>query len=139
MREKRYEDEGIGSSYMFRVDHDTIIDATKCGNFARFINHSCNVSITWLILQRVGLTDTPTRHSVILRGPHSEVAMFNKGCNQHIDKLMWVKTSIMNWSEGTGRYKLQQFRVCSEFGPRNLTVSKGPEEILLPGVEGKRV
>lgn len=43
MREKRYEDEGIGSSYMFRVDHDTIIDATKCGNFARFINHSCNV------------------------------------------------------------------------------------------------
>lgn len=45
MREKRYEDEGIGSSYMFRVDHDTIIDATKCGNFARFINHSCNVSI----------------------------------------------------------------------------------------------
>lgn len=44
MREKRYEEEGIGSSYMFRVDHDTIIDATKCGNFARFINHSCNVS-----------------------------------------------------------------------------------------------
>lgn len=48
MREKRYEDEGIGSSYMFRVDHDTIIDATKCGNFARFINHSCNVSILFL-------------------------------------------------------------------------------------------
>lgn len=46
MREKRYEDEGIGSSYMFRVDHDTIIDATKCGNFARFINHSCNVSVS---------------------------------------------------------------------------------------------
>ncbi|TRY85459.1 hypothetical protein DNTS_008575 [Danionella cerebrum] len=42
MREKHYEREGIGSSYMFRVDHDTIIDATKCGNFARFINHSCN-------------------------------------------------------------------------------------------------
>lgn len=46
MREKRYEEEGIGSSYMFRVDHDTIIDATKCGNFARFINHSCNVSFS---------------------------------------------------------------------------------------------
>ncbi|KAJ7994125.1 hypothetical protein DPEC_G00262670 [Dallia pectoralis] len=42
MREKRYEDEGIGSSYLFRVDQDTIIDATKCGNLARFINHSCN-------------------------------------------------------------------------------------------------
>ncbi|KAM3867666.1 histone-lysine N-methyltransferase SETD1B-A-like [Diretmus argenteus] len=42
MREKRYEDEGIGSSYLFRIDQDTIIDATKCGNLARFINHSCN-------------------------------------------------------------------------------------------------
>uniref|UniRef100_A0A8C4R797 [histone H3]-lysine(4) N-trimethyltransferase n=1 Tax=Eptatretus burgeri TaxID=7764 RepID=A0A8C4R797_EPTBU len=41
-REKRYEVEGIGSSYLFRVDHDTIIDATKYGNLARFINHSCN-------------------------------------------------------------------------------------------------
>ncbi|XP_054466087.1 histone-lysine N-methyltransferase SETD1B-A-like [Anoplopoma fimbria] len=42
MREQRYEEEGIGSSYLFRVDQDTIIDATKCGNLARFINHSCN-------------------------------------------------------------------------------------------------
>ncbi|XP_044222898.1 histone-lysine N-methyltransferase SETD1B-A-like isoform X2 [Thunnus albacares] len=42
MREQRYEEEGIGSSYLFRVDHDTIIDATKYGNLARFINHSCN-------------------------------------------------------------------------------------------------
>ncbi|KTG35468.1 hypothetical protein cypCar_00028288 [Cyprinus carpio] len=42
MRERRYEKEGIGSSYLFRVDQDTIIDATKCGNLARFINHSCN-------------------------------------------------------------------------------------------------
>lgn len=44
MREKRYAQEGIGSSYLFRVDHDTIIDATKCGNLARFINHCCTVS-----------------------------------------------------------------------------------------------
>uniref|UniRef100_A0A8C2W926 [Histone H3]-lysine(4) N-trimethyltransferase n=1 Tax=Cyclopterus lumpus TaxID=8103 RepID=A0A8C2W926_CYCLU len=42
MREQRYEEEGIGSSYLFRVDQDTIIDATKLGNLARFINHSCN-------------------------------------------------------------------------------------------------
>lgn len=45
MREKRYAQEGIGSSYLFRVDHDTIIDATKCGNLARFINHCCTVSV----------------------------------------------------------------------------------------------
>lgn len=45
MREKRYAQEGIGSSYLFRVDHDTIIDATKCGNLARFINHCCTVCV----------------------------------------------------------------------------------------------
>ncbi|XP_056889038.1 histone-lysine N-methyltransferase SETD1B-like [Takifugu flavidus] len=42
MREQRYEESGIRSSYMFRIDQETIIDATKCGNVARFINHSCN-------------------------------------------------------------------------------------------------
>lgn len=44
LREKKYESEGCGSSYLFRVDTETIIDATKCGNLARFINHCCNVS-----------------------------------------------------------------------------------------------
>uniref|UniRef100_A0A3Q2ZGF9 [histone H3]-lysine(4) N-trimethyltransferase n=2 Tax=Hippocampus comes TaxID=109280 RepID=A0A3Q2ZGF9_HIPCM len=42
MRERRYEKAGIGSSYLFRVDQNTIIDATKCGNLSRFINHSCS-------------------------------------------------------------------------------------------------
>ncbi|CAN7985134.1 unnamed protein product [Ixodes hexagonus] len=41
-REQHYTQIGIGSSYLFRVDVETIIDATKCGNLARFINHSCN-------------------------------------------------------------------------------------------------
>eukprot|EP00842_Homolaphlyctis_polyrhiza_P002571 jgi/Hompol1/3314/HPOL_000547-RA len=40
-REKIYEKSGIGSSYLFRIDEDTIIDATKTGNLARFINHCC--------------------------------------------------------------------------------------------------
>lgn len=43
LREKRYERSGIGSSYMFRLGPELIIDATKTGNFARFINHSCDV------------------------------------------------------------------------------------------------
>ncbi|RWS29179.1 histone-lysine N-methyltransferase SETD1-like protein [Leptotrombidium deliense] len=42
LREKKYNEMGIGSSYLFRVDLETIIDATKFGNLARFINHSCN-------------------------------------------------------------------------------------------------
>jgi len=41
IRERRYEKLGIDSSYMFRMD-DEIIDATKKGNLARFINHSCD-------------------------------------------------------------------------------------------------
>lgn len=40
-REKAYERRGIGSSYLFRIDLHHVIDATKRGNFARFINHSC--------------------------------------------------------------------------------------------------
>ncbi|KAG0176595.1 histone methyltransferase set1 [Apophysomyces sp. BC1034] len=40
-REKKYERCGIGSSYLFRVDDDTVIDATKKGSIARFINHCC--------------------------------------------------------------------------------------------------
>jgi len=30
---------------MFRIDDDDVIDATMKGNAARFINHSCDVSI----------------------------------------------------------------------------------------------
>lgn len=44
MREKDYESKGIGC-YMFRIDDDTVIDATMHGNAARFINHSCDVSL----------------------------------------------------------------------------------------------
>ncbi|CAH1134174.1 unnamed protein product [Ceutorhynchus assimilis] len=42
LREAKYESIGIGSSYLFRIDVENVIDATKCGNLARFINHSCN-------------------------------------------------------------------------------------------------
>jgi len=42
VREKRYEKQGIGSSYLFRIDQDYVVDATKLGNLARFINHSCD-------------------------------------------------------------------------------------------------
>ena len=41
-REKEYERAKIGSDYMFRIDKTTVCDATKQGNVARFINHSCS-------------------------------------------------------------------------------------------------
>ena len=30
---------------MFRIDLEYVVDATKCGNLARFINHCCEVGI----------------------------------------------------------------------------------------------
>ena len=32
-------------TYMFRIDSDDVVDATMSGNEARFINHSCDVSL----------------------------------------------------------------------------------------------
>ena len=40
-REKMYEKQNIGC-YMFRIDRQDVVDATMCGNAARFINHSCS-------------------------------------------------------------------------------------------------
>ncbi|KAM7259888.1 hypothetical protein ACFE04_015629 [Oxalis oulophora] len=41
IREQYYEKMGIGSSYLFRLDDGYVVDATKRGGVARFINHSC--------------------------------------------------------------------------------------------------
>ncbi|CAK7897388.1 histone-lysine N-methyltransferase, H3 lysine-4 specific [[Candida] anglica] len=53
-REKSYLKTGIGSSYLFRVDENTVIDATKKGGIARFINHCCNPSCTAKIIKVEG-------------------------------------------------------------------------------------
>lgn len=41
-RERLYKKNKIDSVYMFAVSEDMIIDATKTGNKARYINHSCD-------------------------------------------------------------------------------------------------
>eukprot|EP01135_Chromosphaera_perkinsii_P002293 Nk52_evm79s221 gene=Nk52_evmTU79s221 len=41
VREKYYDSKKIGC-YMFRIDEDWVVDATKMGNAARYVNHSCN-------------------------------------------------------------------------------------------------
>lgn len=53
-REKSYLKTGIGSSYLFRVDENTVIDATKKGGIARFINHCCDPSCTAKIIKVEG-------------------------------------------------------------------------------------
>lgn len=42
-RERRYIEQGIGSSYLFRVDNSYVVDATHRGSCSRFINHNCEV------------------------------------------------------------------------------------------------
>jgi len=50
LREHRYLKSGIGSSYLFRIDENTVVDATKKGGIARFINHSCMPNCTAKII-----------------------------------------------------------------------------------------
>lgn len=40
-REQRYTRLGMGSSYLFRIDEKNIVDATRSGSLARFMNHCC--------------------------------------------------------------------------------------------------
>lgn len=40
-REKMYDELGMGSCYMFRLDLHEIVDATNIGCMARFMNHCC--------------------------------------------------------------------------------------------------
>jgi histone-lysine N-methyltransferase SETD1 len=54
LRETRYLKSGIGSSYLFRIDENTVIDATKRGGIARFINHSCMPNCTAKIIKVEG-------------------------------------------------------------------------------------
>lgn len=54
LRENRYLKSGIGSSYLFRIDDNTVIDATKKGGIARFINHSCLPNCTAKIIKVEG-------------------------------------------------------------------------------------
>lgn len=54
MREIKYLKSGIGSSYLFRIDDTTVIDATKRGGIARFINHSCTPNCTAKIIKVEG-------------------------------------------------------------------------------------
>lgn len=48
-RERYYDSRGIGC-YMFKIDDNLVVDATMRGNAARFINHSCEVSIKYFVI-----------------------------------------------------------------------------------------
>ncbi|KNC82429.1 hypothetical protein SARC_05279 [Sphaeroforma arctica JP610] len=53
-REKEYERNGMGSSYLFRIDDQNVIDATTQGNMSRFINHRCDPNCVAKIIKVTG-------------------------------------------------------------------------------------
>ncbi|KAL0218832.1 hypothetical protein P9112_004485 [Eukaryota sp. TZLM1-RC] len=55
IRESMYNNSGIGDSYLFRVDDHYVIDATKRGSIARYINHSCEPNCYAKIITVEGL------------------------------------------------------------------------------------
>ena len=59
LREKQYTEQGI-DNYLFRVDNKWVIDATKAGNAARYINHSCAPNCASRV-QRSGAPGKPGR------------------------------------------------------------------------------
>lgn len=53
-REILYNASGIGDCYLFRLDKDTIVDATFKGNKARYLNHSCDANCSAKIINVQG-------------------------------------------------------------------------------------
>lgn len=71
-RERKYEKQGIGSSYLFRIDEDSIVDATWRGSVARFINHSCEPNCYAQVIS-VGEAPKIVIYSARDIAPHEEI------------------------------------------------------------------
>jgi len=50
-----------GACYLFRIDSEQIIDATRKGGIARFVNHSCSVNVLFSC-ERVNLQSLSEVH-----------------------------------------------------------------------------
>lgn len=87
LREIRYTESGIGSSYLFRIDEGTVVDATKKGGIARFINHSCSPNCTAKII-RVGGTKRIVIYALrdIEKGKRSVTILFAYPTNENLDE-----------------------------------------------------
>ncbi|KAL8154579.1 hypothetical protein AgCh_000086 [Apium graveolens] len=94
---------GAGT-YMFRIDDDRVIDATKAGSIAHLINHSCEVCIrpTALTVQNLLLQDSflaPPKE--IWPNCYSRVITVNG--DEHI--IIFSKRDIKQWEELTYDYR----------------------------------
>lgn len=64
-REKAYERQGIGSSYLFRIDEDLVVDATKKGNLG-YVDWRVVVRLTFWLTCVLGASSI-TRVTLIAR------------------------------------------------------------------------
>ncbi|CAN0033614.1 unnamed protein product [Discosporangium mesarthrocarpum] len=61
-RETKYEDMGVGSCYLFTLEPDAIVDATRKGNLGRFMNHCCDPNA----IAKIVTVDTHVKKIVII-------------------------------------------------------------------------
>ena len=54
-RQRDYERLGLGDDYIFRVDTETLVDATRKGGLARFANHCCDPNCYTRIIRAGGM------------------------------------------------------------------------------------
>ena len=93
-REAQYEEEGVGSCYLFRLDKESIIDATRTGGMARFMNHSCEPNAYAKVITTT--TTTP------LKTPQELSFKYATECNtknQDLNQLMNQSVSTHQESE----------------------------------------
>ena len=85
LREKNYEETGIGDCYMFRLDMTQIIDATFFGGKARYLNHSCDANCSAKIIT------VDQRQHIIIRAKRAiragDELTYNYNFDQEEDKL----------------------------------------------------
>merc|ERR1711988_730243 len=80
IREKDYEEKGMGSCYLFRLDNDKIIDATATGNLGRFVDHSCDPNCHAQIITVTGSNCTSTMNNV--NNQNGNTLSFHSGLKQ---------------------------------------------------------
>lgn len=63
-REAMYRAKGV-DCYFFRISENLVVDATYAGNYARFINHSCQPNCGAQIVGRNHIVITANRRSAV--------------------------------------------------------------------------
>ncbi|RYG69624.1 SET domain-containing protein-lysine N-methyltransferase, partial [archaeon] len=74
-REAQYEREGVGSCYLFRLDKEEIVDATRTGGMARFMNHCCEPNAYARVISNGDGPDA-SKHIVIIAARDIKVVPF---------------------------------------------------------------